>query len=102
MTLWLSNLAAYSVQLAVLVGTGAIIMAFLRVNVPRATLRFWQVVFASTLLWPGYQLWVNPGSSREVFAGGVLWSVASSNPAAIRAGVAALSPDIGQSSPPCS
>jgi hypothetical protein len=40
MTLWLANLVAYSVQLTALVGTGAIIMAILRIDVPRATLRF--------------------------------------------------------------
>lgn len=89
MTLWLSNLAAYSVQLAVLVGTAAAIMAVLRVSAPRATLLFWQVLFASSLLWPGYQLWVMD-SSREVFAGGVLWSVASSSAAEMRAGVATM------------
>lgn len=94
MTLWLSNVAAYSIQLAVLVGTAAVIMAVLRVNVPRATLRFWQVLFASTLLWPGYQLWVNLGSSREVLAGGGLWSVASASAAGIQAGVAAMSSDV--------
>lgn len=94
MTLWLSNLAAYSVQLAVLVGTAAVVMAILRVNTPRATLRFWQAVFASTVLWPGYQLWMNPGASHEVFAGGVLWSVASSSAAEMRAGVAAMNPGV--------
>ena len=90
MTLWLSNLAAYSVQLAVLVGTAAALMAVLRVSVPGATLRFWQVVFASSLVWPGCQLWMNPDASHEVFAGGVLWSVASSSAAGMRAGVAAM------------
>jgi TonB family protein len=90
MTLWLSNLAAYSVQLAALVGTGAVIMAVLRVNVPRATLRFWQVLFASSLLWPVYQLWANLDSSRETFAAGVLWSVASSSAAEMRFGIAAM------------
>jgi TonB family protein len=86
MTLWLLNLAAYSVQLAVLVGTGAILMALVRVNVPYATLRFWQVAFASGLLWPVYQLSVNLDASRDVFAGGVLWSVAASRAAEMRPG----------------
>ena len=49
---------------------------------PRATLLFWQVLYVSSLLWPVYQLWVNLDSSREVFAGGVLWSVGSSSGAA--------------------
>src|SRR5688500_15514905 len=102
MTLWLANLAAYSVQLAALVGTGAVIVAILRLNVPRATLWFWQIVFASSLLWPAYQLWANADASGfasgrllgEVFAGGVLWSVASSSAAGMRAGIAAMDPGV--------
>jgi TonB family protein len=88
--LWLTNLVAYSVQLAALVGTGAVIMAVLRVKVPRATLRFWQVLYLSSVLWPAYQLWVNLDASREVFAGDVLWSVASSGAAGMGAAGAAI------------
>ena len=94
MTLWLSNLAAYSVQLAVLVTTAVAIMTVLRINTPEATLRFWQVLLAASLLWPGYQLWLNLDTTGEVFAGGMLWSAASSNVAGIRAGVAALNADV--------
>jgi TonB family protein len=102
MTLWLANLAAYSVQLAALVGTGAVLVAILRLDAPRATLRFWQIVFASSLLWPAYQLWANADASRfasarllgEVFAGGVLWSAASSSAAGMRAGIAAMDPGV--------
>jgi TonB family protein len=90
MTLWFSNLVAYSVQLAALVATGAVIMAVLRVQVPRPTLLFWQVLYVSSLLWPVYQLWVNMDSSREVFAGGVLWSVASSGAGGMDAAGAAM------------
>ena len=57
MTLWLSNLAAYSVQLAALVGSGAIVVALLRVTAPRASLRFWQLLLAVSVLWPAWQLW---------------------------------------------
>jgi hypothetical protein len=92
MTLWLSNLGAYSVQLAALVATGAGIVALLRVHVPNAALRFWQALFASTLLLPVYQLWANTDALRlasagrfgEVVAGRGLWSVASSSAADIR------------------
>jgi hypothetical protein len=48
MMLWLSNVVAYSVQLAVLVGTGAVIMSALGVKTPRACLRFWQCLFAAS------------------------------------------------------
>ena len=87
MTLWLSNLAAYSVQLAVLVGTAAVVFTILRVHIPHAALRFWQVVSLSTLLWPVYQLRAH--TDTAVFPGSVLWSAASSG-ADVRAGIAAM------------
>jgi len=77
MMLWLSNLVAYSVQLAVLVGASAVMIAAVRVKTPRACLRFWQCIFAASVMWPGYQLWMNLDSSGERLAGGVLWSVAA-------------------------
>jgi TonB family protein len=94
MTRWLSELAAYSVQLAVLVGTAAVIMAVLRITAPGATLRFWQGLFAASLFSPGYQLWMLPDSSREVFVSGPLWSVATSSAAGMRAGLEALSTEV--------
>jgi hypothetical protein len=57
MTIWLANLAAYSIQLGALVGTGMAIVTLLRVSAPRETLRFWQTLFALSLLWPVWQLW---------------------------------------------
>lgn len=98
MTLWLSNLAAYSVQLAALVGTGAVIVALLRINTPGATLRFWQALFASSLAWPLYQLWASADASglasaglfSSVFSTGPLWNAASSGGADMRAGIAAM------------
>jgi TonB family protein len=86
MTLWLANLASYSVQFAVLVATAVVFMTALRVNTPRPTLRFWQLLFASSLALPGYQLWANSDASQEVFAGGVLWRMASGSVANIRPG----------------
>lgn len=86
MTLWLANLASYSVQLAVLVATAVVFMTALRINTPGPTLRFWQLLFASSLALPGYQWWTNFDASQEVFAGGVLWRVASASVANIRPG----------------
>jgi TonB family protein len=77
MTLWLSNLVAYHVQLAVLVGAGAVVMSVLRVHTPRASLRFWQWLFAASVVWPVYQMGTNLDSSGDKVAGGVLWSVAA-------------------------
>jgi TonB family protein len=101
MTLWLWNLAAYSVQLAMLVGVAAVVTTILRINMPLATLRFWQLVFVSSVLWPLYQLWANVDASAltsagvldAVFSSGVLQAAASSSVAEMRAGIAAM--DIG-------
>ena len=88
MTLWLSNLAAYSAQLAVLVGTAALIVAIVRVELPRAALRFWQVVFAASVLWPVYQLSTNTDAALS--SSGVFWSAAASGAADMRAGIAGM------------
>ena len=74
MTLWLSNLLAYSVQLAVLVGTGGLVIAALRVRAPRTTLRFWQIVFVTALIWPVYQLFSRTDVVSPVFSSDALWS----------------------------
>jgi TonB family protein len=94
MTLWLSNLAAYSVQLAVLVGTAAVLTTVLRVTRPRASLRFWQVLFATSVLWPGFQLWANVEGLHDGRAPGVLWTMASASAADMRAGVVAMDTDV--------
>ncbi len=75
MTHWLANLVAYNVQLAVVVGAAALFMTALRVTSPRASLRFWQVLFAVALLSPLGQLWMPRDPSHEVHAAGALWSV---------------------------
>lgn len=62
MTIWLWNLAAYSAQLAVLAVTAAAVTALLRLDAPRAALRFWQVVMAVALALPLLQAWTeDPG-----------------------------------------
>ena len=64
MTIWLWNLAAYSAQLAVLAVTAAAVTTLLRLNTPRATVRFWQVLIAVALALPLLQPWTkNPGKT---------------------------------------
>lgn len=72
---WLANLAAYSVQLAVLVATAVLLMTALRVRSPRVSLAFWQVLFAAALLSPFGQLWMPRDPSQDLDAAGVLWRV---------------------------
>jgi TonB family protein len=79
MTHWLMNLVAFSAQLAVLVGAGAIVMAALRVDAPRASLRFWQTLFVSALLWPLYQLWEGPTVAAPI-ARPLSWTVLAPSP----------------------
>jgi TonB family protein len=94
MTHVLSNVAAFSVQLAVLVATGAVFMAALRVKMPRAALWFWQGVFVMSLLWPGFQLWTSVNGPLDVFAGAAWWRVASSRMAETRSEVVGTSADL--------
>ena len=64
MTIGLWNLAAYSAQLAVLAVTAAAVTTLLRLNTPRATLRFWQVLMAIALALPLLQPWTqDPGKT---------------------------------------
>lgn len=52
MTVYLWNLAAYSIQLAALVGVAFAALALLRLRVPNMSLRFWQSVLLFALLLP--------------------------------------------------
>jgi len=66
MTIWLWNLAAYSAQLAVLAVTAAAVTTLLRLNTPRATLRFWQGLIAVALALPLLQPWTkSPGKTIQ-------------------------------------
>jgi TonB family protein len=62
MTVWLSDLAAYSIQLAVLVATAAVVTSLLRLRQPRAAVAFWQVLLAAALLLPLLQPWTGTTS----------------------------------------
>jgi TonB family protein len=52
MTITLSNVAAYSIQLAALVAAATVVMRLLRLRAPRPALRFWQSAVAVALLLP--------------------------------------------------
>ncbi len=63
MTLWLSNLAAYSAQLAALVAAAVVATWLLRFRQPRPALVFWQMLLAIGLLLPMMQPWSGTGST---------------------------------------
>lgn len=52
MTLSLSNIAAFSIQLAVLAGVALAVTSVLRLRTPRAALHFWQAALVASLLLP--------------------------------------------------
>ena len=57
MTLFLSNLAAYSVHLAALAATAYVTVWALRLRMPRVSIRFWQAVMFAALALPAVQPW---------------------------------------------
>ena len=57
MTVYLSNLAAYSLQLAALAATAYVTVWALRLRMPRISIRFWQAVMLIALALPAMQPW---------------------------------------------
>ena len=78
MTLPLSNVAVYSVQLAVLVMAAAAMAALFRLQSPRSSLRYWQAILAAAILLPLLQPW--PEEPAAVVTSSVSF-VSSSAPA---------------------
>ena len=58
--MWLENLAAYSLQVAVLIAAGTLLVQVVRLKVPRVLLLFWQTLLAACLLLPVIQSWHRP------------------------------------------
>jgi TonB family protein len=55
--MWLENLAAYSLQVAVLVAAGTALLSLFRLKTPAVLLAFWQTLLAVCLLLPAVQPW---------------------------------------------
>jgi len=58
---WLGNLAAYSIQLALVVAVGGLAAALLRLRQPRVMLAYWQALLAACLLLPLAEPWQQTG-----------------------------------------
>ncbi len=54
---WLGNLAAYSVQVMLVVAVGGLAAALLRLRQPRVMLAYWQALLAACLLLPLVEPW---------------------------------------------
>lgn len=62
--LWLDNLAAYSVQIAVLIAAASLPASLLRLRNPPVTYRGWQILLALCLLAPFVQPWEEVGVAQ--------------------------------------
>ena len=67
--LWINNLIAYSLQIAILAGVGTLLAYAFRLRMPRVTLFYWQILLLACLFVPCLQRWEHPGLSHV--AGGV-------------------------------
>jgi TonB family protein len=57
LSLWANNLAAYALQITLLVIAGALLPLIFRLRVPGAKLLYWQLLLAGCLLMPAVQPW---------------------------------------------
>lgn len=62
---WLSNLIAYSLQMAILASVGALLLYLFRLRVPRVALLYWQSLLLVCLLLPCLQPWEHPRIHRS-------------------------------------
>ncbi len=70
--MWLENLAAFSLQVAILVAAGTALVHLFRLKAPSALLAFWQALLAVCLLLPLFQPWRQvrqpiPVAAQQVF-----------------------------------
>jgi bla regulator protein blaR1 len=69
---WLSNLAAYWLQVAVVVAVGTALAAASRLRVPRVVHAYWQGLLAACLLLPLIQPWQQVATGRVSVSGASL------------------------------
>src|SRR5260370_16781076 len=58
LSVWLENLIAYSLQIAVIASVGALLLHLLRIQIPRVRLLCWQALIVACLLLPAIQPWL--------------------------------------------
>ncbi len=73
--LWLSNLAAYWLQVAVVVAAGTALAAVSRLRAPRVLQAYWQGLLAACLLLPLIQPWQQVATGRVSISGASLIDV---------------------------
>jgi TonB family protein len=61
---WMANLVAYSLQIAILASAGTLLAYLFRLRLPRVMLRYWQILLLACLVLPGLQNWKHPAQFR--------------------------------------
>ena len=87
-SIWLYNLTSYSLQIAILIGAGALLAHLLRPRTSTVTLAYWQILLFACLLLPVCQPWKKPVKTPPVtMTDGASWrhveSVAPGEPPAV-------------------
>ena len=57
---WISNLIAYSLQIAILAAAGTLLVYLFRLRLPRVTLIYWQILLLACIFLPFLQRWDRP------------------------------------------
>ena len=63
--LWLRDLTAFTIQLAVIIGAGAALWRLCRIHQPTASLAFWRLLLLACLILPALQPWRTPLKSSS-------------------------------------
>jgi TonB family protein len=72
---WLNNLIAYSLQIAILAAAGTLLAYIFRLRVPRVTLIYWQLLLLACLFVPLMQSWNHPVVNRAIPSSGTVATV---------------------------
>ena len=59
-SIWLRDVLAYGLQLAVIVGAGAALALAFRIREPKVMLAYWRTLLVACLLLPLCQPWLRP------------------------------------------
>jgi TonB family protein len=65
-SIWMDNLIAYSLQIAILAAAGTLLAYIFRLRLPRISLAYWQILLLACLLLPALQTWNHP----SIYQGG--------------------------------
>jgi TonB family protein len=92
---WMDNLIAYGLQIAILASAGTLLAYTFRLRVPRVSLIYWQILLLACLLLPALQPWNHPIHYQMISAAMPLVSTITAAPVPIVAETSAsITPEI--------